>query len=168
MHKNRDVSEFDMKSYAIIIDRIKEVFPRIEPPDSVVGFSKRYPDYEEIQTVFTGMPWWEFNCNLVKDNFDKLSLLTSEAFHYYLPAYLLCALEDFDPFSTVLEFTIYSLMPDDSNDAQFLKTRARHFTVDQKKVLIQFLLFVIEDERMELHDADAESALAFWNDDLDN
>ena len=43
------------------------------------------------------------------------TLLTPEAFNAFLPAYLLRALDDLSRHSVVVEFTVYSLCPNDSH-----------------------------------------------------
>src|ERR1700730_2045732 len=44
------------------------------------------------------------------------TLLTPEAFNAFLPAYLLRALDDLSEYSVVVEFTVYSLCPNDPDE----------------------------------------------------
>ncbi len=80
----------------------------------------RYKQWDQVSEAFL-----DFTCSPV--------LLTPEAFHAFLPAYLLRGLDDLTGRTVVLEFTVYSLCPDDDEEEdeydqerhrQYLRERA--------------------------------------------
>jgi len=85
------------------------------------------------------------------------TLLTPEAFNAFLPAYLLRALDDLSRHSVVVEFTVYSLCPNDSQEngqgahagsedgVNRLLQRARLMSLAQIQAIRAFLMFVQEN-----------------------
>lgn len=71
---------------------------------------------EECRSVredFANVKWQEASNDLLEDNFGQISLFSSQAFNYFLPAYLLYTLNNFDDGSLgVCEFTLYAVTPD--------------------------------------------------------
>lgn len=74
-----------------------------------------------------------------------LPLLTPEALHFFLPAFLLYALDNWQ--SEVWHFTVYSLAPgkEKEDDLAWWQRRFSLFTPEQKEVLFAFLDQVIAD-----------------------
>jgi hypothetical protein len=70
-------------------------------------------------------PWDEVSTDII-DLTCSPTLLTPEAFHAFLPAYMLRGLDDLIGKRVVLEFTMYSLCPDPEPDDE---------TANQKKEL---------------------------------
>jgi hypothetical protein len=64
----------------------------------------------DIRRDFKGRRWEEVPPGVIERNHDSLPLFTTEAFCYYLPAYLVYSLETADPTSNVPFFTLLSLM----------------------------------------------------------
>jgi hypothetical protein len=71
-------------------------------------------------------------------------LLTPEAFQAFLPAYLFRALDDLSKYRTVLEFTVYSLTPGESN-GRSLEERSRLMNPEQIKAIRAFLQYIQEN-----------------------
>ncbi len=66
-----------------------------------------------VRKDFANIRWQEVSNKLLENNYDKIPLFSPTAFNYFLPAYLLYTLNDFDnEFSEVCEFTLYALTPD--------------------------------------------------------
>jgi len=73
--------------------RLEEAFPPGEEiPESIAPTA--YPGYETINEHFHGKRWNELSLETVALNADDICLLTGPAFHYYFPAFLLCAIND--------------------------------------------------------------------------
>lgn len=77
-------------------------------------------------------------------------LLTPEAFRAFLPAYLLRALDDLAGKTNVLEFTVYSLCPEETRDNPRIGERARLMSPTQVSAIREFLLYAAR------HTAEAE------------
>jgi len=141
-----------------LLERIDVVFPKSDPPEPeaiAIGVS---PDCLELVDDFAGVQWWMADPELVFDNFAQMAFMTPVAFHYYLPAYLKCSLNDFDPFNPILEFTLYALIPlSRSYD------RKEPFNEAQREVLIEFLGIIRDHPDMEFRHADAIRGLEYWS-----
>ncbi len=57
----------------------------------------------EVRKAFLNKDWKEITPKILQENYDKLPLFSPEAFHYFLPAYLIYLLENF-VFEDVCEF----------------------------------------------------------------
>jgi hypothetical protein len=133
-----------------IIEQLKseivEVFAEVEQPakDNIV-----LCECEECRGVrkdFTNVKWQEAGGELLKDNYDKIPLFSPEAFNYFLPAYLLYTLNNFDDrFSYVCEYTLYAVTPDKNwrdesgNVSSYWKEKFSLFTPTQMNALYHFL-----------------------------
>jgi hypothetical protein len=128
-------------------DQIREAFPAapfygpITPCDCEecldIREGLRHKQWDQVSAAFL-----DFTCSP--------TLLTPEAFHAFLPAYLLRALDDLSGRTVVLEFTVYSLCPDDDEEdcweahAQSLLPRVSLMSPSQTQAIRSFLLFVQE------------------------
>lgn len=140
-----------------LLERIDVVFPKSDPPEPeaiAIGVS---PDCLELVDDFAGVQWWMADPELVFDNFAQMAFMTPVAFHYYLPAYLKHALNDFDPFNPVMEFTLYTLGSSQN------RKRKRLFTEAQREVINEFLSIVRDHPDMEIHHPDAIQGLEHWS-----
>jgi len=102
-----------------------------------------------LRAAFAGKDWHTLDRAFLDRFFSKLPLLSPEAMSYYLPAYLLCSLDDFTPDNIVAEFTVYHLAPDEptsDRDRAWWRQKLRYLTADQMAVLADFMQLVGEDE----------------------
>jgi hypothetical protein len=144
---------------------ILEAFPKLTPPPTENLTSHRCPECDGVRDDFSGVEWWAAENKLLDDNYDDLPLFTPEAFHYYLPAFLLRSLDQFEDDSSVLQFTIYSLSPTKTpTDDPRYRERLSWFTPKQVAAISGFLKCVLADEELYNYYADAERGLQkFWN-----
>lgn len=94
---------------------------------------------------------------LIEAQAGSLPLLSPEAFAYFLPAYLLYALDHFSPKALPTEMMIYHLAPDEPRDEEhvgYRRERLRSLTREHIEVVEQFLSLVEgnEDFRVYLGD----------------
>jgi hypothetical protein len=77
-------------------------------------------------------------------------MLSPEAFHYYFPAYLLHALDNFNSDSLVWQFTMFAVAPeeDETGYHDWWRVRLREFTPEQFKLLERFLDLIGQDEEL--------------------
>jgi hypothetical protein len=145
--------------------KILEAFPKIDPPGPENITSHPCKECDGVRNDFRGVHWWAAGDALIDENFDNLALFTPEAYHYFLPAFLLRALNAFDPDNLVLQFCIYSLSPTKTPiDDPWYRARLNQFTPAQSSVIVKFLECVLEDEGFNNHHRDAERGLRkFWH-----
>lgn len=101
----------------------------------------------EVRKAFRSKIWKTIDDKILEENFDKLPLFSSEAFYYFLPAYLIYSFENFDD-NDVCEFTIYALSPNKDSlrdDFDYWKERFENFTDKQIEIICEFLTLVDED-----------------------
>jgi hypothetical protein len=131
-------------------DQIREAFPATQFYGPItccdceectsIREELRHKGWDEISTAFL-----DFTCSP--------TLLTPEAFGAFLPAYLLRALDDLGRHSVVVEFTVYSLCPnqpeengkEDRVGVGRLLQRARLMSPLQIQAIRAFLMFVQEN-----------------------
>jgi uncharacterized protein DUF6714 len=92
----------------------------------------------EIRGDFSGKSPQTLEDGVLERRFDSLPLLSSTAFLFFVPAYMLHSLSH--PDSLIARFTMYSLAPTDFDD--FWRERFRLFTPSQKVAVIAFLEFL--------------------------
>ncbi|MBX3294924.1 MAG: hypothetical protein KF762_04375 [Acidobacteria bacterium] len=97
-----------------LIGQIEDIFPERIPSLPLI-----HHDCEEcfeLQNAFAGKSWKEISSELLKENFSKLSLFSEEAFHAFIPAYLIHSIKSLDGDDFVSEFTAYAFLPDELVD----------------------------------------------------
>ena len=132
-------------------------FPMIDPPSADNITSHACEECADVTAAFSGTPWWSADSALIDESVDALPLFTTHAYHYYLPAFLLRALEMFDPDNLVTQFCIFNLNGDANND--WYRERIEQFTPEQCAVIVRFLRYVCVDPRFESYHSDAAAAL---------
>jgi hypothetical protein len=104
---------------------------------------------EECRSVrkdFANVKWQEASNKLLENNFGQIPLFSPQAFNYFLPAYLLYTLNNFDDeFSDVCGFTLYALTPDktwknkNGDISSYWIEKFSLFTSAQMNCIYQFL-----------------------------
>jgi hypothetical protein len=145
-------------------ERIITVFPKVDPPLLEDITSHHCDECHEVRDDFHDVRWWAASTELIDENFDDLSLFTPEAYHYYLPAFLLRALDAFDPDSLVLQFCIYNLSPKETPiDDPWYRERLNQFYTEEASVISRFLEYIRDDERFHDLSVDADLGIRkFW------
>jgi hypothetical protein len=86
--------------------QILATFPQTTPPLPENITSHPCEECEAVTEDFSGVRWWCADDELIDVNVDALPLFTPAAYHYYLPAFFLRALDEFDPHNQVLQFCL--------------------------------------------------------------
>jgi len=125
---------------AALKEKIKLAFAEVPPPP-VDGIIEHFcDDCFKLQDAFKGKNWRTLDKQLIERYFSKLPLFSPRALHYFLPAYLLHALCDFQEFSLVAQFTGYSLLPDhDVEYEMWQKERYGIFDEGQMAVMLEYV-----------------------------
>ncbi len=102
----------------------------------------------ELRETFKDQNWKTIDQKIIEKNYGQLPLFSSEAFHCFLPAYLIYSLENFND-NLICEFTIYALSPskkDLKESFDYWKERFQYFTDEQMEMIYQFLDLVNENK----------------------
>lgn len=106
----------------------------------------------EVRKTFSKRDWKTIETQFIEDNFGVIPLFSPEAFHYFLPAYLIRSLENFsEKYDTVCEFTIYAVTPqnkDVENHFDYWQERFKSFTSKQISCVYDFLDLIGQDENL--------------------
>lgn len=126
------------------IERAFDVEPR--PRDDQLA-AHECPECEALRATLRGVRWTDLGDTTIDENFDKLPLLTTEAFRYYLPAYMRRGVqhpvETGLGLSTVLQFVVYSLCDKDLPADQWWRERVERFSPEQEHVIVALLRWVV-------------------------
>jgi hypothetical protein len=139
--------------------KILATFPKTDPPLSENITSHPCEECAAVAEDFRDVKWWCADEPLIDENFDDLPLFTPEAYHYYLPAFLLRALDNFDPDNLVAQFCLYDLTLNKTPEDGWYSPRLQQFTCDEVATIVAFLRYVCGDERFARFHKDAALAL---------
>jgi hypothetical protein len=124
-----------------LIEAIRAAFPPGDPlaSDAVVPHSCEHCD--EVAAALAGHAWPDLPAGAIDARHDALALLTPAAFRELLPAYMIRGLmrgpEEPTGVNDVLEFTVYSLLPD--NASQWWLARVSGLSNAQAAIILKFL-----------------------------
>lgn len=93
---------------------------------------------QEISDFFKGKTWEGHAVEDLRDHHIALSLFTPEAFHYFLPAFMLASLESYDKISLLPDAIRFDFEFNLDHRDYFL-VRLTKFSAVQRKVIIEFL-----------------------------
>jgi uncharacterized protein DUF6714 len=148
-----------------LIREIEQAFADIEYPgdDKIVPVLNQM-DYWRLSNDFKGTDWKAIDPDILVKHVYDLPLLTSEAFRFYLPAYLIAALSG-HPSGDFSEFTYYGLVPPEAEGSEmdwFLE-RVNGFNTLQKSVIKEYVQLYIERDHFDSSSLNERTA-KFWKD----
>lgn len=164
-----------MNDRSINLEEVKKniefAFANVQFPGDEYLLDSTCQDESEIED-FKGRNWqrWQdIPPEIIDYNYSSLPFLTPIALLFFLPAYMIYGLENFD--SNVLEFTVYKLIPPVNVNGQELKLKELflswviQLTSDQQRAITLFLEYVKEQyEQLHCTSNDANEALqSYWN-----
>mgnify|MGYP000120863112 CR=1 FL=1 len=123
-----------------LINEINEAFRKLRcPPDDLLV---RGDDIEsvEIKNDFKGKHWKKIDSKfLLNEHRESLLFFSPMAFRFYLPAYMIVVLLEFDKADIISDLLVNALIASDfySNRAVF-----EIFSEDQKRVVAKFLKYL--------------------------
>ncbi len=151
---------------ATLIRQIKEAFKSVEyPGDTNLITHPQYAESYEMLQAFKGKHWREVDVQLGEYWQMTLGRFTVEAFQYYLPGFLIAALDE-EP-SDISVFLVATLKPpaDLPKDEWFLDM-VNLLTADQRSVVYEFLKGFYDDNPHYSIDQD-DKTLSFWRSRVD-
>jgi hypothetical protein len=146
---------------------IKRAFRDVEKPtDETQVALHPCTDCEELARDLFPHTWETLPRELLEHHSDDLPILTPQALRYYLPAYLLYALEF--PTSLVLELTVYHLTPTKEDIAEsngYFEERFALFSPEQRAAIGAFFADVREHQLFPFEgQGELERAKYLWPD----
>lgn len=137
--------------------RVIKAFENVSIPKGLVA-EHECEECFEIRKNFTGKEWQTITSEMLEENYDKLPLLSPEAYHCFLPAYLINSLNDFRNNANldgnlVWEFTGYNFhyyrkgkSEPNSSDINYYKSRYQNFSKEQLYTIYDFIDLLIQEE----------------------
>jgi hypothetical protein len=136
----------------ILKQKVKIVFADVPYPKGIIA-PHECDECQEVRRTFKNKNWKTIEPEILEENFGIIPLFSSEAFHFFLPAYLIYSLEHFsEKYDTVCEYTIYAVTPDKKsikNTSNYWQEKFKEFTLEQMNCIYEFLDLVREDENFE-------------------
>jgi hypothetical protein len=158
-------------------DLIDEMTARVAQKTQAAFATNEYPGDENLvedssyweainlSEQFKGKDWKEIPLEVLKRNRFSLSLFTQEAFHYYLPTFILASVLHADDVDTLPDNVFSSLTPPEEEGSdmdEFLK-KTESFNALQKEAIREYIKLYLTIETS-YSDPKRERAIKFWND----
>ena len=145
---------------------IENAFQEVTYPGDdnlVYDNSGRYLDVTETAQAFKGRQWKSIPLSVIALHRDSLPFLTSAAFHFFLPAFLLASLLHPVEADTLNDNLIYLLAPPELGDnwKDQVLSIASKVNSKQRAVIISYLKYMMEKEPA-MYEDDAKVAIEFW------
>jgi hypothetical protein len=151
-HNTRVQGEGDR--IAALCESIRRAFPsdtytrRVTPYDDELPSELREDQLilDEDQDLFRalkGRKWTEVSKQFIESLPDALPLLTDEAFVAFLPAWLVCSLENIDGENEVRDFVVYNFSPRSEmvpDTTWFTKNRLQLLNPEQRRIVRSLLM----------------------------
>ena len=147
-----------MAEVAVLKDLIRSTFSGAAFPKGQPVAEHECGECDEIRAAFARQAPFELPTDVIEYHHDSLPMLSPTAFHHFLPAYLVRALDA--PDSTVALFTWLSLSPDALDP--FYQSRYDLFSQAEKAVVSHVVEFLIEAGKGELSTDERERARRYW------
>ncbi len=149
---------------AYVKQAIREAFADVPyPGDERIAYNEEgLYDLERMQTCqdFRGHPWRQVPRGVIRARYDSLPLLSAEGRHFYLPAYLLAALDTDDD---IRQWVLYDLMPSTPGELEeWMKSRNDRLSPAQKAAVRSFLAYIHETSDEVIQREEAKSALGWY------
>jgi hypothetical protein len=140
--------------------KIIDDFADVPYPKGVIA-PHNCEECREVTTVFANKNWKTIEPEILEDNFGVIPLFSPEAFHFFLPAFLIYSLEHFlEKYNTVCEFTIYAVSPNKETieRSNYWQQKYRHFNLEQMNSIYEFLVCIRKHENFESFSEEAKEA----------
>lgn len=152
VNKEFTFSEENKEKIEYLKNEIFKAFANVEQPAKDNIALHECEECRGVREDFANVRWQEASDELLEGSYDKLPLFSPQAFNYFLPAFLIYTLDNFDDFySEVCEFTLYALTPEKSwidekgEISKWYKQKFAPFTLAQMNLIYQFLALAKEN-----------------------
>ncbi len=141
---------------------IRQAFADVPyPGDDAIASRPEHPDGAEVIRDFKGYGWREVPRGILCYHYSSLSRFSDAALRFYLPAYLLAALECND---NIVEFTVHHLDPDldDPDLEKWSKARFAVFRPAERHAIRLFLEYVRDEPEYGLEESARQALEEYW------
>jgi hypothetical protein len=149
--------------------QVTEAFGHVLRPAREDIATHQCSECERLRDDFDAVEWQTAPAALLEEHATDLPLFTPEAWCYFLPAYILHALEVRHPDSIFLDFLVYELDFRLNDEAlshpslrKWAEDRVQIFSEQQVAAIIAFLQLLIANRHYEELHEDIRGALEFW------
>lgn len=124
-------------------EAIKSAFAAVEYPGdkNITHCPYHCRPCEEITEYFKGKTWEGHSVDDLRDHHTALSLFTPDAFHFFLPAFMLASLESYDNTDILPDSIRFNFEFSLDHRDHFL-VRLTNFSEEQRRVIIEFLRYM--------------------------
>jgi hypothetical protein len=154
-------------SLTLLKQQIETAFADVSYPgdEHLVDYPEDW-EHVELLEAFKGRPWKELTYEVLA--YHSFNFLSAAGFHYYLPAYLFMALDDFRDKLPFIVDGLRRLKPDE-RDRQWCVDRFSGLNLSQRRAVRAFLEYVRDEPTYEWFDshraAEINQAIKdFWAD----
>ena len=131
----------------------------LEPP---VSF-----EYSDVTKYFKGKHWKEITWKSLEKDYPGeacscLCFMTPEAARFYLPAYMVIAINNYDEADVVASTALNFLLPPPSFSMTWWKERVSLFSQNEKKAIVAFLEYLKEKHGDDYPVCGPKEALEYW------
>lgn len=144
------------ESAAALREQIEEAFrDSVYPGHSNIVYDLRYADCREVAEAFKAKHWKDVPLEVLLHYHESLSFFSDEAFRFYLPAYLLIAVERYGEADVIPLYVLFSLQPPPTGEERdrFLR-RMEGFTRAQREAIKSFLRFMRDEHAADFPTSD--------------
>jgi hypothetical protein len=139
------------------------------PGDDAITYDKIWYHLEckEVAGFFRRKHWKDITLPVLRkyrgDASACLNFMSPEACQFYLPAYMLIAIDNHDEADVVADSALNMLLPsDDPSLANYWRERAAGFSPKQRKAIVSFLRFLQQHYSSEYPVLWPQNALPYW------
>ena len=155
--------------------KVREAFDASPYPGNenlVVDQSGHDPEGMAIASAFRGKGWEDVSVEMLRSHADALPLFTPAAFRYYLPAYMIGAIDHYYDLDVALDGVLFNLTPPKERSGwewDFFWARAQQFEESEREAIRSFLELMDRYEHADWASEGMEQpgdrvgpALGFW------
>jgi len=146
-----------MPDGAVLADLIRATFRNIAFPRGTAAAVHDCEECDGVRKAFSRQAPFSLPSNVLECHHDSLPLMSPEAFHHFLPAYLIYSVNS--PMSLVAQSAWFSLSPPELD--QRYADRFGRFSESEKAVVLQVVEFMIEADK-DLQLDERERARRYW------
>jgi hypothetical protein len=156
-----------------LIERVRAAFADNQyPGDEKLVYDNTgfHADVAESANSFRSQDWKTIPLDVLVSQRDSLSFLTPEAYHYFLPSFIIAILSHDEKLDVLRNNTVYSLYPPSSEEGfrkTFLST-VSNFSKEQKQVITDFLKTYYEMKDYFDPNGELKQAIEFWENEVEN
>jgi hypothetical protein len=125
---------------------IKTAFATVEYPGDehlVYDTSGYHLECNQISAIFRGRHWLQLASEMLRKESSALYFMTPAAYRYYLPAYIIECIMNYEQADVIPETVVHSLIaPCDEKALEAYRRRMESFTPVQLKAILTFLRYM--------------------------